>query len=56
MPGAGDFRVIQDSQLASNSRLQCLQQRRLLSDRRVWCRLAEDLTDHHRQLLSLLAA
>jgi hypothetical protein len=56
LPGAGDVRVIQDSQLVGDPYLQCLQQRRLPGHRRVWCRLAEDLTDHHRQLLSLLAA
>jgi hypothetical protein len=53
-PGTGQSPVIQDSQLGGDSRLQRLQQRHLPRQRRAWHRLAEDLADHHRQLLSLL--
>ena len=54
LPGTGDVRVIQDSQPGGDPRLQRLQQRRLPSQRHLR-RAAEHLTDHHHQLLSLLA-
>ena len=54
LPRTGDVRVIQDGQLSGDPRLQRLQQRRLPGHRRVRCRVAEDLTDRPRQLLSLV--
>ncbi len=55
LPRPGDVRIIQDSQPVGDPCLQCLQQRHLPGHRSVGCRLTEDLTDHYRQLLSLLA-
>ena len=53
LPCAGHARIIEDGQLAGDPRLQCLQQR-CLHRQSVRNRLAEDLAEHHRQLIGLL--